>query len=125
MVCCIGDNMDFYYNTKKKVKGELISQEEFMNFEFDTYDVLGSVFLRELDNVPEKSEHKTVDEEYRFDLISYKHLQVSDYWWVIMEYNKYIDWNITIGDKYKVPNPFGINKLIQKMILKNNTSKLK
>ena len=116
--------MDFYYNKKSKVKNETISQEEFMDFGFDTYDVLGSVFFRELDTVAEISEHKVLEDEYRFDLISYNNLQTVDYWWIIMDYNGYINWDIKIGDKYKIPNPIGINKLVQRMIFKNNTSKL-
>ena len=117
--------MDFYYDAKSKIKGQVISQEEFMNFEHDTYDVLGSVFLRELDTITESGEYKVTDEECRFDLISYKRLKTTDYWWLIMEYNNFIDWDIKMGDNYKIPNPFSVNKLIQRMIFRNNTSKLK
>ncbi len=117
--------MDFYYDSRKKVKGLNISQEEFMNYEEDTYDVLGSVFIRELDSIKQNGEFKIQEEECRFDLISYKHIKTTDYWWIIMEYNNYIDFDIKIGDKYKIPNPIDINRLIQKLIVKRNLSNMK
>ena len=117
--------MDFYYDSKSKVKGDVISHEEFMNFEHDTYDVLGSVFLRELNSIKKTTENKVLEEKNRFDIISYKHFKTSDYWWVIMEFNDFIEFNINIGDMYKLPNIIDINKLIQKMIVKRNYSKLR
>ena len=117
--------MDFYYDIKKRISGVSFSHEEIMNYEEDTYDVLGSVFLRELsEKVGQISEHVAFDEEYRFDAISYNHLKTSDFWWVIMEYNNYIDFDIKLNEKYKIPNLKDINRLKHSLIIRKNLNNL-
>ena len=38
--------MDFYYDKNKKVKGDIVSQEAFMDYKEDTYDVLMRAMLQ-------------------------------------------------------------------------------
>ena len=117
--------MDFYYDIKKRQPGIVISHEEVMDYVDDTYDVLGSVFLRELSEIGQISEHIVVSDEYRFDAISYNHLNTSDFWWVVMEFNEYIAFNIKLGEKYKIPNLIDINRLKQSLVIRKNLNKLK
>ena len=116
--------MDFYYDAKRKITGVAIAHEEYIDYIDDTYDVLGSVFLRELNSVGQISEHVAFDEEYRFDAISYNHLKTSDFWWVVMEYNDYIDFNIKLNEKYKIPNIMDINRLRQNIVIRKNYNNL-
>lgn len=116
--------MDFYYDYTKNPDKSIISPEEFMNFEEDTYDVLGSVFIREIGDITQISEHKVIDKECRFDLLSFEHMRSVEYWWILMEYNNFIDFGIQIGDKYKVPSVAGINKKIQSLIVRNNLNNI-
>ncbi len=117
--------MDFYYDKNKKVENNSVSQEAFMNYEEDTYDVLGSVFIRNIPKLEQIAEGKIVDEDCRFDNLSYKHFQKVDYWWILMEYNEFIDWGIKTGDKFKIPSIIDINSLIHKLIVQKNYYNLK
>ena len=117
--------MDFFYDKNKKVDGDRISQEAFMDFKEDTYDVLGSVFLRNISKIEQVAEGTVTDEECRFDNISYKHFQKVNFWWILMEYNDYLDWDIKTGDTFKVPSQVSINSMIHKLIIQNNYLNLK
>ena len=116
--------MDFYYDKNKKVDGDMVSQEAFMDYKEDTYDVLGSVFIRNIDKLEQGAEGKITDENCRFDNLSYKWYSKVNYWWILMEFNAYIDWGIQEGDNFKVPKVQSISSLIHKLIVRKNSIKV-
>ena len=117
--------MDFYYDKNKKVNGDIVSQEAFMNYEEDTYDVLGSVFIRNIPKLDQVAEGTITDENCRFDNLSYKHFQKVNYWWILMEYNNFIDWGIQEGDQFKIPSIVGISKMLHNLVISKNFNSLK
>ena len=117
--------MKFYYNHEVKVPFNIMPLEKFIKFEEDTYDVLGSVFLEKLNKVVDQdAEVKVLENECRFDVLSHKFMQETDYWWVLMEYNNFIDWDIRQSDSLKIPVISQLMMLEQEMILSSNAQKM-
>ena len=98
---------DFFINQNPddRVPNNMLVEEQFMNWDEDTYDVLGSVFLREMNtSVRQNGEMEVSENECRFDNISYKMTNSTDFWWFIMEFNNYIDWDVKSNEILKIPN---------------------
>ncbi len=112
--------MDFYYDKTKKVNGDRVSLEAFIDYKEDTYDVLGSVFIRNINKLDQESEDTITDHNCRFDNISYKHYGSVNYWWILMDYNEFIDWSIQEDDKYKIPKLSDISSTIHKLTIRKN-----
>ncbi len=114
---------DFFIDKTKPFTENVLPLEAFMEFKEDTYDVLSSVFLREMnDEVSHVGETKVGEYEYRFDNLSFKKVGSTDYWWFLMEYNNYIDWNIPSSAIIKIPSTNDIFSLRSTMVLKQNFS---
>jgi len=115
--------MDFFIDNYASVRPNTDSfpEQNFMEWNEDTYDVLGSVFLRELnDEVGQAGEMKVHEHEYRFDNIAYKMLKDTDFWWLVMEYNEKIDWNVYSDEVLKIPNIDDILVLRDSMRMRQN-----
>jgi len=117
--------MEYFFNRKIKLKGDVFAQEYFMEYKEDTFDVLSSSFLRNIDALPQQSEVKVRENDCRFDVISYKQLANTNLWWILMEYNNKIDFNIQSHELLKIPNQNGIMSLLHKLRVKENIKNLK
>lgn len=108
-------NADYNYG------GDVIPEVAFMEWNEDTYDVLGSVFLKEMNTkVSQQGEMRVNENECRFDNIAYKALGNPNFWWFMMEYNEHIDWNIPADHIIKIPSINDIIVLKDQMIVKQN-----
>lgn len=117
---------DFYINQNPadKVLGNMLPEQLFMEWNEDTYDVLGSVFLREMNTEVRQSGELEVNEnECRFDNLSYKMSGSTDFWWFIMEYNNYVDWQVPANAVLKVPNIDDIFILKNSMAVRQNLAR--
>jgi len=113
--------MKTYFRPDVKIPESQFPIEQFIEYKEDTYDVLGSVFLdRVQDSVNQISEIEVLENECRFDSISNKYMGSSDFWWLIMEYNNYIDWNIKGNNKLKIPDSGDLLKFKQELVLRHN-----
>lgn len=118
---------DFFINMnpKDKVQMDILPEQQFMEWNEDTYDVLGSVFLREMnDSVRQNGELEVNEHECRFDNISYLTTGSTDFWWFIMEFNNYIDWNVPSSAVLKIPNLDDILILKNSMVIRQNLARL-
>lgn len=64
---------------------------KFMNFDVDNYEMLTSYFLTELMKLESSGNRVIVNEVQRPDLLSYNIYGSTQYWWILMEYNKLTD----------------------------------
>jgi len=114
---------DFFINQNpnEKVPNDILPEQMFLEWNEDTYDVLGSVFLREMNtSVRQNGELFVKEHECRFDNLSYKMSGTSDYWWFIMEYNNFIDWQVNSDTKLKIPNFDDIYMLKSSLMIRQN-----
>jgi hypothetical protein len=117
--------MKFYYNPDVKIPACEYPIERFMKFEEDTYDVLGSVFLETLQNtVSQSSEVRVLDDECRFDNIAYEFMTSQDYWWVLMEFNNFIDWDLRTTNVLKIPFVPDLLRKEQEHLIQSNLEKM-
>jgi hypothetical protein len=83
----------------------------FMDYKEETYDVLSSVFLRKMNEEMPVGEGKVLEHECRFDNLSNTFMGSPDYWWLLMEYNDKIDWEIYSNEHIKIPSPLDMIRL--------------
>jgi len=118
---------DFFINLDQEF-GDLdagMPEDAFMEYNEDTYDVLGSVYLREMNTkVSQSGEMRVAEHECRFDNISHSMFQTAGFWWFVMEYNDYIDWNIKAEKIIKIPNFGEIFELKDSMVSRQNLANL-
>lgn len=111
----------FINNNTADSEFDIFPMSQFMNWDEDTYDVLGSSFLKRMNREVEQSgEARILECECRFDVISHKYTKQQNYWWFFMEYNDKIDWDIRSEEHIKIPNLSSIFFLRSDMILSNN-----
>ena len=72
---------------------ERYDMRKFMEWVDGTYDVLGSYFLEELRKLPIVGVYRIELNPFRPDLVAYDIYGDPQYWWLLMEYNGWIDWN--------------------------------
>ena len=117
---------DFFINQDptNKVPNNMLPEQLFMEWNEDTYDVLGSVFLREMNtSVRQSGEMEVNENECRFDNLSYKMTGTADFWWFIMEFNNHIDWEVNSNVILKVPNVDDIFILKNSMGIRQNLAR--
>jgi hypothetical protein len=85
---------------------------KFMNYENNEYDPVTSRFLEELVKLPIAGTFKISYEEYRPDLISYKIYKDTQYWWILIEYNKLMSFeDLTAGIEINFPSLTDLEEL--------------
>jgi hypothetical protein len=91
-------NLDKEFNTR-------FDLGKFMRFEDDCFDPLTSTMIEEIEALEQEGITKIRVEENRPDLLSYRLYGDTQYWWVIMFYNRIYDWeDVTIGSFIKYPS---------------------
>lgn len=117
---------EFFIDTNTKdTQFDKFPMSQFMNWDEDTYDVLGSSFLKRMNHeITQGGEARVFECECRFDVISHKHTKSPDYWWFFMEYNNKIDWNIRAEEHIKIPDLNSIFFLRSDMILSTNRKRV-
>jgi len=119
---------DYFINLDQNF-GDLdkgMPQDAFMEYNEDTYDVLGSVFLREMnEKVSQTGEMRVAENECRFDNLSHAMFQTPGLWWFVMEYNDYIDWDVKSTKILKIPDFGEIFELKDTMISRQNLANIR
>lgn len=78
----------FYLNEeKKKARYDMSRFMEHVD-EAETFDIMGSFFIKEVLKLPVFGEYLVTKEEHRPDLISHEVYGSTQYWWVILLYNR-------------------------------------
>ena len=71
---------------------ERYDMSKFMEWIDGTYDVLSSYFIEELRKLPLAGVYRVELEPFRPDLVSYDVYGDPQYWWLLLEYNGWVDW---------------------------------
>lgn len=117
--------MKHYFTPNINIDDNILPIERFMKFEEDTYDVLGSVFLEKVqDAASQMSEVTVFEHECRFDVLAHKYMMDTNYWWVLMEYNNFIDWDLRGNDVLKIPEPTDLLMFEQELMLRYNSEQM-
>lgn len=64
---------------------------KFFNFNVDNIDPLDSYFISNIQKLPATGTYTIVSEDKRPDLVSYQLYEDTQYWWILMIYNKILD----------------------------------
>lgn len=89
---------------------DLISKERFdagKFFEYvgDNYDPLTSSFLAQLENLSEFGRYVVAGEDNKPDLVSYRIYGDTQYWWLLLYYNKRLEYTeFATGDIVRYPS---------------------
>lgn len=101
----------FYINLAIE-SDERFDLAKFMDYDEDRFDPLTSFFLRELPLLQSRGQYAITVEEQRPDLISYKFFGTTEYWWLIMAYNKLLSVEeLTTGTVLEIPSEESMSKL--------------
>jgi len=85
---------------------------KFMDFKNQAHDPITSSLIFRLKDLPSGGEIVVRGEEARPDLISFRALLDTQYWWIIMLYNDVIDVNDLVeGQKLNVPDQGALDDL--------------
>lgn len=85
---------------------------KFMSFENQAHDPLTSSLILKIKELPSGGEMVIQGEEGRPDLISFRSLLDTQYWWIIMLYNDVIDVNDLVeGQKLNLPDQGALDDL--------------
>lgn len=98
----------YYINTDRNIEKryDIAKFVEWYIPPFDTpvYDILCSYFWNQVVNLPQGGVFVVSGEEKRPDLISYKIYRDTQYWWIILLYNRLTsNEDITAGMELKYP----------------------
>jgi len=77
----------YFLNTEKQFDNRY-ELGRFMAFAPDCHDVLDSYFLRELRLLPPQGNYEVTTAVGRPDLLSYAVYNTTQYWWLLMYYNR-------------------------------------
>jgi len=116
--------MKYYIDEEIKVKGNIFPMERFIRWEEDTYDVLGSIFLDKIKEIDQSGEIRVLEDECRIDNIAHKHMRSTDFWWLLMEYNDIINFDVKSNESLKIPSETSIISKYNEMILKRNYNRI-
>lgn len=77
---------------------------KFMEYS-DNFDPLNSAMLTDITKLPQGGQYTISGEDGRPDLVSYRIYGHSQYWWILLAYNRIIDYEaIKTGDILKYPS---------------------
>jgi hypothetical protein len=111
--------MQFFIDTKRSFK-ERFDMSKFMEYT-DNYDPLTSNFLKRLLELPIRGQRKIEGEENRPDLVSYRIFGDSQYWWIVLMYNrKLITDTFTNGEDIVFPSLTELENLLFSLKAKSN-----
>ena len=79
--------MEIYFLDLESNVQDRFDMEKFLKFENDCHIMTNSFFLEKIKTLPKRGEFKVTFERESPDLISYKLLNDTQYWWLLMEYN--------------------------------------
>jgi len=95
----------FFINTDKDTKERFDRARFFAYANDDNYDPLTSAFADDLTKLPESGKYTVVGEEGRPDTLAYSIYGDSQYWWILLLYNKKIVYSdITTGETISYPS---------------------
>ena len=80
----------YYINNNINVEARFDTMK-FLEFNEDNVDPLNSFMLTNLMNIPPAGTYTIVKEECRPDLVSYELYDDTQYWWILLLYNKILD----------------------------------
>ena len=86
----------FFINLDKDTI-ERYDPTKFMEFVEKGHDISVSYFINRLLELQPAGIHKVITEESRLDTISFKIYGSTQYWWLIMLYNKIIDFESVVN----------------------------
>ena len=109
----------FFLNSKV-VSSERFDMEKFLEFT-DNADPLNSKFLSELLRLPVRGQFVVEGEEARPDRLSYRIYGNTQYWWILLMYNKKQDPDaIASGDVINYPSLQELEQLLFSLKAKAN-----
>lgn len=101
--------MSVFYIDLTKDLSDRFDMEKFLDFKNQAHDPLTSFFIEKIKKLPVRGSFTVTSEVARPDLISYKIFRDTQYWWLLMEFNKISKRSdITIGTEI---NFFSIDEL--------------
>jgi len=99
----MSNNSEFFINLDKLTK-ERFALGKFMEFT-DNHDPLTSSFIDVISNLPQRGVYEVKGEDGRPDLLSYRIYGNTQYWWILLIYNRKIDYReITTGELIRYPS---------------------
>lgn len=102
----------FYIDNKARKLSDKFDMSKFMEFT-DNFDPLTSKFMGSLSTLKAVTSYMVQGEENRPDLISRKLFDDTQYWWIMLLYNKVTKIeNISAGDGLKIPSLGSVEDLM-------------
>ena len=98
------DNTKLFFINLEVDSKERFDMAKFMEFT-DNYDPLSSSMFEDIKKLTKGGDFKVIREEGRPEIISFKTLGSTQYWWVILIYNGLTEFDaIKIGDRLAFPD---------------------
>lgn len=105
-----------------KISQERYDMAKFLEYT-DNFDPLTSSFMTDLVNLPQNGSYEVRGEDQRPDLLSYKIYNNTQYWWVLMMYNRKFEFSeFKTGDIITYPSLEDVDNMFFSLKAKQTAS---